>query len=1196
MQTELQKQLSDATRILEQARVAPLEKPERIKQAILLAAAILNAANLLMTRKEKSFGKILSRMMKDPYGKLFTVDATDQAFRSQSNKRAANQICYLLNQYGIPQFFNAIQQIGVLTFKALGTVIPNVFVPLAKKLIRHETSRVILQGDEREWLEHLKKRQQEGVRVNLNHLGEAILGEEEARTRVNRYLNDLEKPEVEYVSVKASTLYSQIHPIAWRETLYKLAIPYRELLRKANDHTFTAKDGTKRAKFINLDMEEYKDLRLTVDLFKEVLSEPEFIGTSAGIVLQSYLPDSYDILLELTAFAKERIAKGSAPIKVRIVKGANLAMEKVEASIKGWEQAPYAKKADVDANFKKMVEWALTRENAKAVHIGIGSHNLFDISYAMLLREEQGIQKEVVFEMLEGMADASRRVIQLITNEMLLYCPAAAPDEFQNAVAYLVRRLDENTLPDNFLRVSFGLQPGTKNWQHQADLFALSCQEAGHVSIEARRCQNRLDELYASQTNAFENEPDTDWALLQNRTWAEGLLNDWKSREKLTVPAVIAGEDYSHPQVHGHGYTFHPASQSEIDKALQVLSSAQANWGSTTIEARVKILSKVAKNFRKYRGDLLGAMLLETSKPFLEGDPEISEAIDFVEYYKFSLKNLEGLDDLKSAPKGPVLVASPWNFPCSIPTGGIAAAIAAGNVVIFKPAPEAVLVGYQLVKLFWDAGVPKEALQFVPCMDEEASVLVKDSRVVLTVLTGATDTAKLFLKMRPDIDLIAETGGKNAIIVTSLADRDLAVKDVVQSAFGFSGQKCSACSLLVLEEEVYDDPKFKKQLKDAVESLKVGSSWDPDTKVNPLIREPSGALLKAISEEVEGEEWLIKPKIDLSNPRLVSPGIKWGVEPGSFLHKTELFGPILSVMKAKDLQEACAIVNQTPYGLTSGIHSLDSREQEQWLKTIVAGNCYINRGITGAIVERQPFGGCKASSFGRGIKAGGPNYLMQFMKFEQMSLPGNYAAISDEIRQYPKLAGLNDEDSKLFLSSVGNYSFFFLHYFSQDHDPMKVLGQDNIQRYLPLSEIVLRVSKTDKDVDVLRAVAAGKIVGASIECSMSEPRDSLAFLKPTYEDAKAFRERNQGKRLRFLSRPDPSLLEELSRTGQSHVTASVMANGRIELLNVLRELSISKDYHRYGNLGARENDSRKSSCITHCQGIGNAHQDTCCRC
>jgi RHH-type proline utilization regulon transcriptional repressor/proline dehydrogenase/delta 1-pyrroline-5-carboxylate dehydrogenase len=1196
MHSELQKHLSEAMRLLKEAENKPQTRTQRIKKTIFLASAILSAANHLMTRKEKSFGKVLSKMMQDPFGKQFTVDVTDQAFRSHSNWRAADQMQHLFNEYGMPQFFSLLEKAGAYCFKALGKLLPNLFVPLVKKLIRSETSRVILQGDENEWLSHLKKRQEEGVRVNLNHLGEAILGEEEARSRVDRYLRDLTKPEVEYVSVKASTLYSQIHPMAWEETLEKLAVPYRTLLRQAQLHSFRSKNGEVKSKFINLDMEEYKDLRVTVDLFKRVLNEAEFFKTSSGIVLQSYLPDSYEILKELTAFAKERVAKGGAPIKIRLVKGANLAMEKVEASLKCWEQAPFDVKSDVDANYKKMVEWALTKENAAAVWIGIGSHNLFDIAYAMLLREEQGIQGEVVFEMLEGMADASRKVIQLLTGEMLLYCPAAQPDEFQNAVAYLVRRLDENTMQDNFLRVSFGLTPGSKTWQHQADLFAASCNESLTVSHEPKRTQNRFNEISESSMKTFENEPDTDWALPSNRTWGEQLIADWRSRSRFVVPSVVNGEEISHPLEDNDSCSCHLASSEEVKNALEGLEKAQDHWSQVGEDDRKEILKRAAHLFRKSRGDLLGAMLLETSKPFLEGDPEVSEAIDFIEYYRLGMSDFTKMEDLEVTPKGPVLIASPWNFPCSIPTGGIAAALACGNAVVFKPAPEAIFVGYQIAKLFWEAGVPKEVLQFVPCKDEEASALVRDSRIRMVVLTGSTETAKLFLNMRPDIDLAAETGGKNALIVTALSDRDLAVKDAVQSAFGFSGQKCSACSLLVLEDEVFEDPKFKKQLKDAVQSLKSGSAWDPSVKVNPLIAPPRGPLLQAIQEGISNGEWLLKPVVDRNNPALVSPGIAWGVQPGSFLHMTELFGPILSVIKAKDLSDALSIVNQTPYGLTSGLHSLDDREQMRWLKSIQAGNLYINRGITGAIVERQPFGGCKASSFGRALKAGGPNYLTQFLQFKQKELPGDWAPVAEELKQYPKRAGLTDEEIKIYQASVGSYAFFFVHYFSHDHDPMKVLGQDNIQRYVPYEKIVIRVNPEDTDLDIVRAYAAAKLAGVECECSWSSPRKHLHFVRSVIEEGSAFVHRVGRERVRFLSKPEPFLAKELAKKGVAAVIAPVLANGRVEMLNVLREVSISKDYHRYGNLGTREHDTRTSCAYEHCQGVRNANQDTCCRC
>jgi RHH-type proline utilization regulon transcriptional repressor/proline dehydrogenase/delta 1-pyrroline-5-carboxylate dehydrogenase len=336
-----------------------------------------------------------------------------------------------------------------------------------------------------------------------------------------------------------------------------------------------------------------------------------------------------------------------------------------------------------------------------------------------------------------------------------------------------------------------------------------------------------------------------------------------------------------------------------------------------------------------------------------------------------------------------VVVVSPWNFPLAIPCGGVAAALAAGNTVILKPASHTVMIAHALCECFWAAGVPRTALQFAPCSGATVGQqLVSHDAVNAVILTGGTATALEMLRHKPTMNLLAETGGKNATIVTALSDRDLAIKNVLHSAFSHAGQKCSATSLLILEEEVYHDEKFRQTLVDAVESLRVGSAWDLPTRVNPLIRPSSGELERALKELEPGESWAVMPRFRVDgNPHLVSPAVKWGVRPGSVTHSTEFFGPVLGVMAAKNLDHAIDLVNATGYGLTSGLESLDDREQELWQSRIRAGNLYINRSTTGAIVLRQPFGGMGKSAFGPGIKAGGPNYVVPLMRFEE-SGPG----------------------------------------------------------------------------------------------------------------------------------------------------------------------------------------------------------------
>src|SRR5262244_312693 len=344
-------------------------------------------------------------------------------------------------------------------------------------------------------------------------------------------------------------------------------------------------------------------------------------------------------------------------------------------------------------------------------------------------------------------------------------------------------------------------------------------------------------------------------------------------------------------------------------------------------------------------------MIVDGAKTVPEADPEVSEAVDFARYYPRALE--ETRDELEGAemdPLGVVVVAPPWNFPLSIPASGVLAALTAGNAVLLKPAPEAVLVGWQLAQALWDAGVPMGALQFVPCPDDDVGQsLVTDPRVNAVILTGSAETARRFVAWRPGLRLFAETSGKNAMIVTALADRDQAIRDLVRSAFGHNGQKCSAASLAVCEAEVYDDADFRRQLHDAAASLAVGSVWERTSRITPLTQMPGAALRRALTVLDQGEEWLLEPRVAPDNPRLWSPGIKLGVRPGSFFHTTECFGPVLGLMRADDLDHAIDLANAQPFGLTSGIHSLDDREIERWTARIEAGNLYVNRPVTGAI-------------------------------------------------------------------------------------------------------------------------------------------------------------------------------------------------------------------------------------------------------
>jgi RHH-type proline utilization regulon transcriptional repressor/proline dehydrogenase/delta 1-pyrroline-5-carboxylate dehydrogenase len=435
-----------------------------IQKSLVVARALQKRAAELQTPAERKQQMELDRMIQNPGDQVTLTALTDQAFRSEESARAADQLTHILDVQGVPRFFSPFERTLLRGFQSFGSYLPGVAVPLVKDHMRRETANVILPAEREHLRAHLNARRNEGVRMNVNYLGEAILGEEEAHRRLTRYLQALQYPEIEVMSVKISTIYSQINPIARLSTIRIISDRMELLYRAAAKSTFTRADGTEVPRFVYLDMEEYRDLSLTAEVFMQTLDRPGMENMTAGIVLQAYIPDSFPWQQQVTEWAKARVARGGAPITLRIVKGANMEMERVEASHHGWPQTPFKTKLETDANYKQMVQYALHAENRKAVRPGIASHNLFDISYGLVLAFENQALGDIQFEMLEGMANHQRRALHELTRSLLLYAPACEQEHFIHAIGYLIRRLDENTGAENFLRHAFNITVGSDAW------------------------------------------------------------------------------------------------------------------------------------------------------------------------------------------------------------------------------------------------------------------------------------------------------------------------------------------------------------------------------------------------------------------------------------------------------------------------------------------------------------------------------------------------------------------------------------------------------------------------------------------------------------------------------------------------------------------------------------------------------------
>ena len=686
----------------------------------------------------------------------------------------------------------------------------------------------------------LGKTHAEGSRTNVNLLGEAIIGEDEAIARRDGIVALLCRPDVDAVSVKLSSVGANISALAFDATVERLKDRLRPVYRAARDRSVPA--------LVTLDMEEYRDLELTASVFIGLLSEVEFSHYTGGIVLQAYLPDAHGVAERLANFGRSRVANGGAPIRVRLVKGANLAMERVEAELRGWPLATYSTKTEVDVSFKRLLGFLLGPSHDRALIVGLASHNLFDIAWGFEHRRvllERGVGMRLEFETLEGMAEGLARAIARHGASSLVYSPVVDTRSFESAIAYLVRRLDENTTPENFLNALADLHVDSDRFRSEAAKFSEAVCLIDGLDVSSKRAA--VHPTHAQRTwshgsaNAFENEADTDFSVLSLREPILHAVESW-------CPAA------------GH---IEFADHRQVDECIGTARSALETWSVVGHGSRKALLNQLGAVISKRRAEIIAVMVHETSKTVAQADPEVSEAVDFARYYACSTNLLHDLeaDGLESRPYGVVVVAPPWNFPFAILVGGVCAALAAGNVVVIKPAPEARSCAQMVAKCCWNAGFSKEVVQFLPCEDNEnGQHLISHPDVNVVLLTGAIETARMFLRWRPKLTVMGETSGKNAIVVTASADIELALKDLVSSAFGHAGQKCSAASLAILAPCWYDDPEILIRLADAVRSLRCGPASDPSTDVPPLIGAPSDRLRRALTVLGDEERWLVEPR------------------------------------------------------------------------------------------------------------------------------------------------------------------------------------------------------------------------------------------------------------------------------------------------------------------------------------------------
>lgn len=1106
----------------------------------------------------------LAGLLKDPLGLEFALGFVDRVVRPEDLRVAGRNLEKLSRR--TPTFLPWYLRAAILVGGGFAPLLPWPIVPIARRVLRRMVSHLVIDATPKSLDRTLARLRADGARLNLNLLGEAVLGDEEADRRLAGTRALLARDDVDYVSIKVSAVAAQLSSWAFDETVERVVARLVPLYEQAAD----AATRGRRPAFVNLDMEEYRDLDLTIAVFQRLLDRPRLKHLEAGIVLQAYLPDALGALDRLTEWAQRRVADGGAGIKIRVVKGANLPMEHVDATLHGWPVVTWDSKAETDASYKRVLDRAFTPERAAAVRIGVAGHNLFDLAWSWHLASQRGVTDRVEYEMLLGMATAQARAVRADVGRLLLYTPVVAPTEFDSAISYLIRRLEENAAGENFMSAISDIANDDAVFAREERRFRASLDLMAGLDTAPRRTQDRAATLDVAPDHGFRNEPDTDPSLPANRDWGRRVL------ERSGASRLGAGTVQS----------AHVADAATLDERVEAARTAGAAWDARGAADRSRILHDAGDVLAAFRGRLIEVMASEAGKTIAEADVEVSEAVDFAHYYAERALDLDRVADARFVPSRVTLVTPPWNFPVAIPAGSVLAALATGSAVVLKPAPQARRCAAVLVEALWEAGIPRDLLAFVDLAENELGrALVTHSGIDRVILTGGWETAALFRSWRPDLDLHAETSGKNAIVITPSADLDLAVADLVRSAFGHAGQKCSAASLAILVGSVGTSERFRRQLVDAVSTLRVGYPQDPVTQMGPLIEPPGEKLHRGLAVLGDGEEWLVRPRQLDESGRLWSPGVRLGVAPGSEFHRTEYFGPVLGLMHASSLDEAIAWQNAVDYGLTAGIHSLDADEVARFVDRVEAGNVYVNRGITGAIVQRQPFGGWKRSTVGATAKAGGPNYLLTLGRWEPKEAePTNTLRIEGVARAVATVlkrgqAGLDFPAFDRVRRSALSDERAWVDEFGLARDASGLEIERNVLRYRPVP-VTIRLSDGEPLGHLVRLVAAAALtrspltisswtpLPAGLVQSFREEHPAAIVGEVTVESDAAWlaRAARLSGRVRLVGGDARALAAATGGSPDLTVySGAVTTEGRIELLPFLREQSVTVTAHRFGN-------------------------------
>jgi RHH-type transcriptional regulator, proline utilization regulon repressor / proline dehydrogenase / delta 1-pyrroline-5-carboxylate dehydrogenase len=941
-------------------------------------------------------GKVMDWSMKNETFKIQMFRFVD-VFPSLTNGRLLTD--HIREYFGEEKDMPPVLSTGAKVAGMLGSFGGAVLNKVLTTNIQEMARQFIVGENTKEAIKNMERLRKDGFAFVVDVLGEATLSEAEADLYMNTYLellDSLKKEQGDWkplgqgggsnldwghspkvnVAVKPTALFCLANPQDFEGSVVAILNRVRLITEKVIDL-----NG-----FLCIDMESYRHKDIILEVYRRLKLEfPNY--PHLGIVLQAYLTDTDQDLVDLLDWAKQK----KVQISIRLVKGAYWDYETVKAKQNDWKIPVWTIKAESDAAYERQARMIL--ENSAICHFAAASHNIRTISAVMEIAHELNVPDErYEFQVLYGMAEPVRKGILKVAGRIRLYCPYG---NMVPGMGYLVRRLLENTANESFLRQSFA---------EDAQIEKLLENPVLTVERERAARAKKPEEKGPGGLKPFNNEAMVDFTRADHRAEFPKQIAEVRKQLGRTYPLFIGGKELKTADTIPSVNPANPAEvvgvicqagTKEVGEAIAAAKAAFPAWRDLAPAERAQYLLKAAAAARKRIFELSAWQVLEIGKQWDQAYGDVTEAIDFLEYYAREMikmgqprriGNAPGeLNHYLYEPKGVAAVIAPWNFPFAIGLGMVSAALVAGNCVVFKPSGLTSVIGWHMVEIFREAGLPAGVFNYTPGRGSVMGDFLVDSPdVSLIAFTGSMEiglriierAAKVYPGQANVKKIVCEMGGKNAIIIDDDSDLDEAVPHVLYSAFGFQGQKCSACSRVIVLDAVYD--KFVDRLVAMAQATKVGPSEDPANYMGAVADDKA---MKTIVEyanigKKEGQ-LLYESKVPAGGGYFVPMTIIGGIKPEHRIAQEEIFGPVLAIMRAKDFDQAIEWANSTKFALTGGVFSRSPEHLQQARREFRVGNLYLNRNNTGALVGRQPFGGSRMS--GVGTKAGGPDYLLHFM-------------------------------------------------------------------------------------------------------------------------------------------------------------------------------------------------------------------------